>query len=223
MERMSPNLRLALGSLILSLLSAASGFGNWAGRNYAGFATLSSMNQVLKHQHLPNTKRSSDPLFMAEGGSAPQPTTFREAEILGLKAMQASDYEGALEWFNKALTLPGSKRDIVRTQTLSGPSPVGGAAGGRTSQYSQTLDEFEYQAAHYNMACACCCLNRLDEALDNLQKSFEYGFDNYKAVEIDPDLQNLVDLPEFITLLNQYDPKQKRRRNKKSKGPFDFF
>jgi hypothetical protein len=41
-------------------------------------------------------------------------------------------------------------------------------------------------------------------------------------VEIDPDLRDLQTLPEFETLLNQYDQKRKRKKSG-GRGPFDFF
>lgn len=56
--------------------------------------------------------------------------------------------------FEQSFKLPGSRTDIIRTKTLSGPSPVGGAAGGTEGKQVYGLDEFEYQAVHYNMACA---------------------------------------------------------------------
>lgn len=56
--------------------------------------------------------------------------------------------------FKTGMNLPGSRPDVMRTKLLSGPSPVGGAFGGMESSRVLTLDEFELQAAHYNMACA---------------------------------------------------------------------
>lgn len=119
--------------------------------------------------------------------------------------------------FQKAMTLPGSRTDILRTSNISGPSPVGGSTGGSEGRLVQTLDEFEYQAAHYNMACAHATLNNLGEAILNLQKAFEYGFDNYATVRADPDLRNLDGVVEFERLMEKVDPK-KRFRN-----PFDVF
>lgn len=116
------------------------------------------------------------------------------------------------------MTLPGSRTDIRRTSNISGPSPVGGSTGGSEGRRVQTLDEFEYQAAHYNMACAHACLNNLGEAILNLQKAFEYGFDNYATVRADPDLQNLDGVIEFDRLMEKVDPSKRRFRN-----PFDMF
>lgn len=61
------------------------------------------------------------------------------------------------------MKLPGSRPDIIRTKSLSGPSPVGGAFGGTESQPILGLDDFELQAAHYNMACTHSQLGNLDE------------------------------------------------------------
>jgi hypothetical protein len=65
--------------------------------------------------------------------------------------------------FQKGMKLPGSRPDVLRTKSLSGPSPVGGAFGGTESQNVMTLDDFELQAAHYNMACAHARLGNLNE------------------------------------------------------------
>ena len=61
------------------------------------------------------------------------------------------------------MNLPGSRKDVVRTKSLSGPSPVGGAFGGTESLSTLKLDEFELQAAHYNIACAHARLGNLDD------------------------------------------------------------
>jgi len=89
-----------------------------------------------------------------------EPTNFREAEILGLRLMQENLHMDALKVFELGLTLPGSKVDIIRTKNISGPSPVGGSAGGTEGKTVRTLDEFEKQAAYYNMACACANLGK---------------------------------------------------------------
>ena len=119
--------------------------------------------------------------------------------------------------FQIAMTLPGSRTDIRRTSNISGPSPVGGSTGGSEGRRVQILDEFEYQAAHYNMACAHASLNNVGEAIQNLQKAFEYGFDNYATVRADPDLRNLDGVREFERLMEEVDPKRRFR------NPFGAF
>ena len=42
-------------------------------------------------------RKSSSRMYMSSSSSAPEPTTFREAEVLGLKLMQQGDYDSALK------------------------------------------------------------------------------------------------------------------------------
>ena len=51
------------------------------------------------------------------------PVTFREAELIGLRLMQEERYEDAISMFNQGIKLPGSKKDVIRKQSISGPSP----------------------------------------------------------------------------------------------------
>eukprot|EP00563_Minutocellus_polymorphus_P018644 CAMPEP_0197721962 /NCGR_PEP_ID=MMETSP1434-20131217/4828_1 /TAXON_ID=265543 /ORGANISM="Minutocellus polymorphus, Strain CCMP3303" /LENGTH=212 /DNA_ID=CAMNT_0043307049 /DNA_START=169 /DNA_END=807 /DNA_ORIENTATION=+ len=140
-----------------------------------------------------------------DGGGIPEPTTFREAEVIGLRFMQEGRHEDALTAFKMAMKLPGSRPDVVRTKTLSGPSPVGGSQGGTEGKLVMGLDEFELQAAHYNMACAFARLGNIAESVANLKSAFDYGFDNYATVRSDPDLGDVHPTPEFEDLMNKYD------------------
>jgi len=110
--------------------------------------------------------------------------------------------------FKKGLQLPGSKQDVIRTKMLSGPSPVGGSAGGTESRNVESLDEFELQAAHYNMACAYAQLGELSESISALQTAFENGFDNYATVRGDPDLEPIKNEKDFERLMDAYEPKK---------------
>jgi len=109
--------------------------------------------------------------------------------------------------FQNGMKLHGSRPDVIRTKLMSGPSPVGGAFGGLESNTVMQLDEFELQAAHYNMACAYAQLQKIEMAVANLQKSFENGFDNYATVRGDPDLKPLQGTQEFSDLMDKYDNK----------------
>lgn len=111
--------------------------------------------------------------------------------------------------FQKAMSLPGSRPDILRTANVPGPSPVGGSKGGTQDRFVQNLDEFEFQAAHYNVACAHACLGNVGDAVNNLQKAFEYGFDNFATVRADPDLGSLEGTREFDALMKKWDPKSR--------------
>jgi hypothetical protein len=80
--------------------------------------------------------------------------------------------------------------------------------GGFDSQSVNTLDEFEMQAAHYNMACAHAQLGQASDAVANLKVAFDYGFDNYATVRGDPDLAVIRATPQFEKLMQQYNPKK---------------
>ena len=105
------------------------------------------------------------------------------------------------------MTLPGSRSDFLRTPNVPGASPVGGSKGGTEGRAVQTLDEFEYQAAHYNMACAYASLGNVGETVANLRKAFDYGFDNYATVRADPDLGSVQGSTEFKQLMDEFDKK----------------
>lgn len=168
------------------------------------FASLASRYQPSKAKYM-----TADS-FAAPGDAAvPEPvlTTFREAEVLGLRLMQEGNYQEALNVFQKGMKLPGSNKDVVRTKSLAGPSPVGGSTGGYESQNVYPLDEFELQAAHYNIACAHAQLGNLDESIANLQKSFENGFNNYSTVRGDPDLDAIKEEGDYKKLMDTYDSK----------------
>eukprot|EP00429_Kryptoperidinium_foliaceum_P020205 CAMPEP_0176032130 /NCGR_PEP_ID=MMETSP0120_2-20121206/15855_1 /TAXON_ID=160619 /ORGANISM="Kryptoperidinium foliaceum, Strain CCMP 1326" /LENGTH=205 /DNA_ID=CAMNT_0017365443 /DNA_START=153 /DNA_END=770 /DNA_ORIENTATION=+ len=166
----------------------------------------------------PSARRSAETSatsMMMTAEDAPDPTSFREAEVLGLRLMQEGNFQEALTAFQKGMKLPGSRPDVVRTKALSGPSPVGGAFGGTESQPILALDDFELQAAHYNMACAHARLGNLDDSIANLAKAFENGFDNYSTVRGDPDLDPIKQQPDFLKLMDSYETK--------GFNPFGFF
>jgi hypothetical protein len=94
---------------------------------------------------------------------------------------------------------------------------VGGSTGGYESQSKQTLDEFEWQAAHYNMACAHAQLGNLEESVAELEKAFQNGFDNYATVRADPDLDPVKESDSFEELMKSVEPK------KGGFNPFGFF
>ena len=98
---------------------------------------------------------------------------------------------------------------------LSGPSPVGGSMGGFESKEKNSLDEFELQAAHYNMACAHAQLGNLGDAIGSLEIAFQNGFDNYATVRSDPDLGPIQNEKDFLVLMESYD-------QKKGFNPFGF-
>ena len=107
--------------------------------------------------------------------------------------------------FEKGMKLPGSRPDVIRSRSTSGPSPVGGSFGGTDSQKVMALDDFEFQAVYYNMACAHARLGNVADSVVNLEKAFKNGFDNYSTVRGDPDLDTIKQSREYNTLMDTYD------------------
>jgi len=81
--------------------------------------------------------------------------------------------------------------------------------GGFESKNSVSLDEFELQAANYNMACAYAQLNQTAQAVKALEAAFQNGFDNFATVRADPDLDPVKGTAEFDKLMEKYEPKTK--------------
>mmetsp|Transcript_21536 Transcript_21536/g.26646 ORF Transcript_21536/g.26646 Transcript_21536/m.26646 type:complete len:226 (+) Transcript_21536:150-827(+) len=154
----------------------------------------------------------------ADEDNNPSISSFRESEILGLKLMQEGNYEEALRVFEKGMKLEGSKFDVIRTKMVSGPSPVGGSQGGTEGKEVRTLDEFELQAGHYNMACAHAKLGNTEESVENLRKAWENGFDNVPTIKSDPDLRSLQETNVFNAFLTEIQPKRNGLFN-----PFSLF
>jgi len=215
--------QLLLASLLSLLAAASANHGRAAfvfptlGSDTSSRQTATTRPSSISTFVPPASSRanSATALLMTEEETV-APNNFREAEVLGLKLMQDGNYEKALEVFQKALKLPGSRQDVVRTKLLSGPSPVGGSTGGYESQNVLTLDEFELQAAHYNMACAHAQLGNTNEAIASLRTAFENGFDNYQTVRSDPDFDSVRREKEFEKLMAEFEPK-------KGFNPFGFF
>jgi len=92
-----------------------------------------------------------------------EPRTFVEKEREGSILMGQGRYEEALECFQKATKLPGSRTDLIRTKSNSGPSPVGGSFGGTDSTYVMSLDNCEIQSINYNIAAAHSRLGNTSE------------------------------------------------------------
>ena len=138
---------------------------------------------------------------LALAGPTPDRTTLLSPRPLAAATMTP----GAA--FKKAMKLPGSRFDILREANVPGPSPVGGSKGGTTGRAVQTLDEFELQAVHYNMACCHAALEDAGACVVDLRQAFAYGFDNYSAVRGDSDLRSVRGTQEFERLMDEVDPK----------------
>jgi len=197
--------------LILSIIPSSDfNFSNDDIRSFVGVNALIIPRVVrntpkLTHRVALETTTITSMMMIDE--DIPDPSTFREAEVLGLRLMQEGSFEDALVAFQKGMKLPGSRPDVVRTRSSSGPSPVGGSYGGTDSQKIMALDDFELQAVYYNMACAQSRLGNISEAIVNLENALKNGFDNYSTVRGDPDLDLIKKDPDFVKLMETYDGK----------------
>ena len=56
---------------------------------------------------------------------------------------------------------------------------------------------------YYNLACVNSLLNKKEEALGNLQKSIDLGYNDLPHIEIDPDLANIRGTEEYKQIISQ--------------------
>ena len=50
---------------------------------------------------------------------------------------------------------------------------------------------------HYNYACYYSLTGQPEASLEKLKTAIQFGFNNFKQIEIDPDLEKLRQSPEF--------------------------
>lgn len=65
--------------------------------------------------------------------------------------------------------------------------------------------EPEAEGHYYDMACLFARMGRLQESVDNLRKSFEFGYRRIAHVKIDDDLDPIRELPEYKALIEKYE------------------
>ncbi|GBG66662.1 hypothetical protein CBR_g66797 [Chara braunii] len=63
----------------------------------------------------------------------------------------------------------------------------------------------EEGVANYNVACCYSKLNQIDQALNALDGAMAAGFEDYKMVRTDPDLEAVRKSEKFAPLINRYD------------------
>lgn len=59
------------------------------------------------------------------------------------------------------------------------------------------------KVAQYNAACCYSMLNQTDSGLEALEMALKQGFEDYRKVRTDPNLENLRESEKFSTLINQ--------------------
>ncbi len=129
----------------------------------------------------------------------PEPDTARAAIAIGLKLTGANRWEEAQDYFERALSLPGTGIKRFRDKPPQ-------------------LSDGERIAVMFNLAC---CASRLggDENIQNglmaIAGCLEAGYSDWQQLRNDPDLENLRKNEKFEGLMTRFE--------KKSGGFGNFF
>ncbi|RLN33288.1 uncharacterized protein C2845_PM03G20910 [Panicum miliaceum] len=86
----------------------------------------------------------------------------------------------------------------------------------KDGKYEEALEKFESvlgskpesseaSIASYNVACSYSKLNRIQAGLSALEDALKSGYEDFKRIRTDPDLENLRKSEEFEPLLKNYD------------------
>ncbi len=71
----------------------------------------------------------------------------------------------------------------------------------------------------YNLACVACRLDQFDEAASALLRSVKCGFNDFRQMETDPDLESLHDHELFLVILERAEQQEQKR----SRSAFDLW
>jgi tetratricopeptide (TPR) repeat protein len=58
--------------------------------------------------------------------------------------------------------------------------------------------------ARYNLACSLAMQGAARQAIEELSRAIEYGYDDFGHLEVDPDLESLRTLPAYQELMRQH-------------------
>ena len=75
---------------------------------------------------------------------------------------------------------------------------------GKSKYYYTKAGILDYY--YYNVACIKSLDKKTNEALENLEQSFQNGYKNYDHIQVDTDLDNIRNTDEFKQLLRKYFP-----------------
>ena len=112
---------------------------------------------------------------------------FDEFEIRLSRAASQADprHSRALEMLGQALTRAGRHQEALE------------------ADLRVTVLRPKDAVAHYNLACSYSNLEDVDSAFDALHRAFDLGYNDYRHLLKDPDLQNLRKDRRFKSLLNR--------------------
>lgn len=116
------------------------------------------------------------------------PDSAKNAIIIGLKRYETGNYDEALKLFEDALELPGSGVKRFRNKPAE-------------------ISTGERMAALYNIACCHSGKGDTRAGLVALAACLEAGYDDFKQLRTDPDLQQIREDPRFESLMQRFEPK----------------
>jgi predicted Zn-dependent protease len=111
------------------------------------------------------------------------------------------DFE--IEFFDAILALEPQFVDVLRCQ---GELLTRKGLHDRAVEVDRRLAQLQPEdcVVHYNFACSLALGNHAGEAVAELRKAFEHGYDDFTYLEADSDLDNIREEPEFIMLLKEF-------------------
>ena len=126
--------------------------------------------------------------------------TASEAIKEGLRHYKEKDFVRAEESFRNGLKLPGTGPVRFRKAKVA---PAGPSAG----YESRELSGAEVVACQYNRACCFAQMGDVDEGLECLKLAIENGFDDFRYLRGDKDVQVLRTDRRFESLMDRFEPK----------------
>lgn len=140
----------------------------------------------------------------SEGGSS---DTGSSASAAGKSSRaepeELSQLDFEIEFFDAILSIEPEYVDVLRCQ---GELLTRKGLHDRAVDVDRRLARLQPDdcVVHYNFACSLALGNHAREALEELRKAFEKGYDDFTYLETDNDLDNIRDKPEFGALLREY-------------------
>ncbi len=143
-------------------------------------------------------KGSTDPVAQAE-----IPTEAKLNMQQGMNYMRGKDWDNAIKEFTVAIQ-KHPKYDVAYSNRA--------VSYMQQKKFNKAMDDLKEAekinpknaTVHYNFVSLYSLQNQLDRALDSLDRCLELGFNNYDALRIDPDLNNVRKHPEFRKILEKH-------------------
>lgn len=102
--------------------------------------------------------------------------------------------------FNKALELEGENISVTRMYALL----YMGATEEALSVSDQLITENPSASNYYNAACLYSLMDRKEDAIRMFALALEKGYRSFRHIELDTDLDNIREMPEFKELIAKY-------------------